>query len=116
MSKIGAYFFGLTLRSKVLDWYPAFQPLFKFTPVWLLPLAREAAMHFSEEETHFGKLYSDAISTLDGRAQMPSFAADIAASQTRGNERQMANCSQIKRLLLRLGLRLRQVLIQRRTH
>lgn len=76
MFKNSTYLFKLSARSKFLDWYPSLRPLFRVVPTWLRPLAREAAMHLSEEKEHFGKLYHDAIST-----QMPSFSADIAASQ-----------------------------------
>jgi cytochrome P450 len=74
--KNAAFLSDLALRSKFLDWYPALRPLFRFAPLWLRPLASEAAVHLKDEKEHFGKLYHDAVST-----EMPSFSADIAASQ-----------------------------------
>lgn len=76
MFRNSAFLFSLTSRSKFLDWYPSLRSLFRLAPRWLRPLAREAALHLSEEKEHFGQLYNRAISS-----QLPSFSADIAASQ-----------------------------------
>jgi cytochrome P450 len=76
MFKNGEYLFDLTARSKFLDWYPALRPLFRLVPTGLRPLASEAALHLKDEKEHFAKLYKNAVSS-----GMPSFSADIAASQ-----------------------------------
>ena len=76
MFKNSTFLSDLAVRSRFLDWYPALRPLFRFGPLWLRPLASEAAMHLKDEKQHFGKLYHAAVST-----EMLSFSADIAASQ-----------------------------------
>lgn len=76
MFKNSTFLFNLTARSKFLDWYPSLRPLFRLLPVRLRPLASESAVHLQDEKEHFAKLYNNAISS-----GMPSFSADIAASQ-----------------------------------
>ena len=76
MSNNASYLSKLGAQSKLLDWYPTLRNLFRFAPIWLRPFAREAAMHLQDEKELFGKLYRDAKSS-----PMPSFSADIAASQ-----------------------------------
>ena len=81
MFKYNAFFLVIISRSKFLDWYPGLRPLFRFLPIRLRPLARQAAKHLSDEKEHFSKLYDEAVSK-----DMPSFSKDIAAAQTAWKE------------------------------